>query len=172
MTTSKDIQKEFIKAYLKPTLKEYGYKTSGQTWWKSMGDFFIVINLQNSQWNSNEELSFCLNIGVALTEKLADKEKKKVSYFDVITTLREDAYLTEERRQIKKEKGGWLGYKITDTTNTCDFIADFKIDLEENILKQLDQLRTLKDCVLFYEKFDFWGKILKQQIEECEMRIN
>jgi hypothetical protein len=171
MTTSKDIQKEFIKSYLKPTLKEYGYKTSGQTWWKSMGAFFIVINLQNSQWNSKEELSFCLNIGVALTEKLADKEKKKVSYFDVITKLREDAYLTEERRQIKKEKGGWLGYKITDATNTSDFIADFKIDLEENILKQLDQLRTIKDCVLFYEKFDFWGKILKQQIEECEMRI-
>ena len=38
-----------------------------------MGDFFIIINLQNSQWNSKEELSFCLNIGVALTEKLADK---------------------------------------------------------------------------------------------------
>jgi hypothetical protein len=172
MTTSKDIQKEFIKTYLKPTLKEHGYKTSGQTWWKSMGDFFIIINLQNSQWNSKEELSFCLNIGVALTEKLADKEKKKVTHFDIATPVREDAYLTEERRQIKKEKGGWLGYKITDTTNINDFIIDFKIDLEENILEQLDQLKTIKDCVLFYEKFDFWGKNLKQQIEECGLKIN
>ena len=172
MTTSKDIQTEFIKTYLKPTLKEHGYKTSGQTWWKGMGDFFIIINLQNSQWNSKEELSFCLNIGVALSEKLADKEKKKATYFDVATPLREDAYLTQERQKIKKAKGGWLGYKITDKTNINDFIADFKIDLESNILKQLDELKTLKDCVLFYEKFDIWVDNLKRQIAECGLSIN
>jgi len=73
--TAKDKQTEFIKTYLKPTLKSHDYRTSGQTWWKNMGDFFVVINLQNSQFNNKEELSFCLNIGVALTEKLADKEK-------------------------------------------------------------------------------------------------
>lgn len=170
--TAIEIQTDFIKTYLKPTLKEHGYKTSRQTWWKNMGDFFIVINLQNSQWNNKEELSFCLNIGVALTEKLADKEKKKATYFDIATQLREDAYLTDERQQIKKAKGGWLGYKITDTTNINDFIADFKIDLEENILKRLNQLRTLKECMLFYEKFDFWGNELKRQIEECGLKIN
>jgi hypothetical protein len=170
MTTSKDLQNEFIKKYLKPTLKEHGYKTSRQTWWKNMGDFFIVINLQNSQWNSKEELSFCLNIGVALTKKLADKEKKKASYFDLATLLREDSYLTEERKNIKKIKGGWLGYKITNATNINDFITEFKIDLEQNILKQLDKLKTLKDCVQFYEKFDIWGNNLKKQIEECGLR--
>lgn len=172
MTTSKDIQTEFIKTYLKPTLKEHSYKTSRLTWWKNMGDFFIVINLQNSQWNSKEELSFCLNIGVALTEKLADKEKKKATYFDIITLLREDDYLTEERQQIQKSKGGFLGYKITDTTNINDFIAYFKIDLEEHILKQLDKLKTLKDCVLFYEKFDFWGYSLKRDIERFGLKID
>ncbi|MRX41556.1 DUF4304 domain-containing protein [Flavobacterium sp. LC2016-23] len=172
MTTAKDIQIDFIKAYLKPTLKAYGYKTSGQTWWKNMGDFFIVINLQNSQWNSKEQLSFCLNIGVALTEKLADKDKKKATYFDLATQVREDAYLTEERQQVKKSHGGWLGYKITDTTNLTEFIADFKIDLENNILKILDGFKTLSDCVTFYEKFSFWDENLKRQIEECGLRLN
>ena len=172
MTTAKDIQTDFIKTYLKPTLKEHGYKASGQTWWKDMGDFFIVINLQNSQWNSKEELSFCLNIGVALTEKLADKEKRKATYFDLAIQLRENAYLTEERQQKKKEKDGWLGYKISDTTNLNDFITEFKIDLEDNILRQLDQLKTLKDCVLFYEKFNLWSNILNKQIEECGLIIS
>jgi len=41
--TAKELQIEFIKTYLKPTLKLHNYKTSGQTWWKNMGDFFIVI---------------------------------------------------------------------------------------------------------------------------------
>lgn len=167
MCTAKEIQKQFINTYLKTTLKEHGYRTSGQTWWKNMGDFFLVINLQNSQWNSKEELSFCLNIGVALTEKLRDKAKRKATYFDLATSSREDVYLTEERQQIKKSKGGWLGYKITDTTNVNDFIADFKIDLEDNILKQLSDLKTLDDCIQFYSKFEFWGNNLKRQIEEC-----
>ena len=169
--TAKNIQTEFIKTYLKPILKINGYKTSGKTWWKSMGEFFVIKNLQNSQWNSKEELSFCLNIGVALTEKLSDKEKKKATYFDIATQLREDAYLTQERQLLKKGKGGWLGYKITGKTSLTDFIADFKIDLEDNILKQLDELQTLKDCVLFYEKFDVWGNNLKRQIEECGLKV-
>lgn len=171
MVTSKDIQKEFIKTYLKPTLKENGYKTSGQTWWKNMGDFFIVINLQNSSYNSKQELSFCLNVGVALTENLADKEKQKATYYDSAMPLREDAYLTEERQALKKSKGGWLGYKITDKTNLNDFITDFKVDLEDNILAQLDKFKSLKDCVLFYDKFEIWGANLRRQIKECGLQV-
>lgn len=52
MMNAKEKQTEFIKGYLKPKLKDEGFGTSGQTWWKNKGDFFIVINLQNSQWNS------------------------------------------------------------------------------------------------------------------------
>lgn len=170
--TAKDIQIEFIKTYLKPTLKGNGFKTSGQTWWKSMGDFFIVINLQNSQWNSKNELSFCFNIGVALTKQLVDKEKKKATYNDLAVQVRENFYLTKERQQIQKYKGGWLGYKITDQTNLTEFIDYFRIDLEDNILKQLESLKTLKDCVLFFEKSDHWGYNLKRQIEICGLIVN
>jgi len=163
--TAKDIQTEFIKTYLKPTLKNNEYKTSGQTWWKNKGDFFIVINLQNSLYNNKEELSFCLNIGIALTAILKNKEKKKATYFDLLTNLRENSYLSEDRIQIKKNKGGWLGYKITNNTNLTEFIDDFRIDLENNILKQLDKLNTLNDCVQFYDNIEFWGANLRRQIE-------
>lgn len=170
--TAKEIQIEFIKTYLKPTLRQHGYKTSGQTWWKNMGDFFIVINLQNSQWNSKEELSFCLNIGVALTEELADKEKKKATYFDLATQVRENAFLAEERRQAKETQGGWLGYKIANTTNVTEFVSNFKIDLENNILKTLDSFKTLSDCIRFFEKFGIGGEYLKKRIEECGLKLD
>jgi hypothetical protein len=78
--------------------------------------------------------------------------------------------LRQERQQKKKDQDGWLGYKITDKTNLNTFIFDFKIDLEGYILKQLEALKTLKDCILFYEKFEFWGNNLKRQIEECGLR--
>lgn len=170
--TSQEVQAEFIKTYLKPTLKANGYKNSGKTWWKDMGDFFVVIDLQNSQWNSKEELSFCLNIGVALTDKLKDKEKNKATHFDRATHLREAAYLTQERLELRKDNGNWLGYKITDKTNVSEFISYFKIDLEDNILKRLGELNTLNDCVAFYDKYEFWGNNLRRQIKECGIVID
>jgi hypothetical protein len=169
--TAKDIQADFTKTYLKPTLKQRNYLTSGQTWWKNMGDFFIVINLQNSQWNSKEELSFCLNIGIALTGKLNDPNKRKATYYDVATPLREDAYLSEERKKQKYRKGGWLGYIISGKTDLTDFVNEFKIDFEKDILPTLDKLQSLKDCVKFYEQFDFWSDVLKRQIKELNLTV-
>lgn len=168
---AKEIQTEFIKTYLKPTLKVYGYQTSGQTWWKNMGDFFIVINLQNSQWNSKEELSFCFNIGIALTEKLKDPNKKKATYFDIFTHTREDTYLSEIRKKGKYRESGWLGYKITENTNLEDFVNELKIDFESNILTILEKLKTLKDCVEFYGKIKIWGEILNEQIIKTGLKV-
>ena len=64
--TAKEKQTEFIKNYLKPTLKKFGYLTSGQTWWKDKGEFFNVVNLQNYSWNSKDSVDFRFNIGIAL----------------------------------------------------------------------------------------------------------
>lgn len=166
--TAKEIQTEFIKTYLKPTLKNYGYKTAGQTWWKGMGDFFIVINLQNSQWNSKEDVSFCFNTGVALT--LIDK--KKASYNDIFPPLRHEVYLTEKRRQFLKEQYGGLGYSIRDNTDLDDFIADFKVDFEGSVLKSLEELKTIEDCAVLYEKFQAEIFFKNSKFKNWKQQIN
>lgn len=163
---AKEIQNEFVKFYLKPTLKSHGYQTSGQTWWKNMGDFFIIISLQNSQWNSKEKVSFCFNIGIALTQNLRDVNKKKASHFDIVTYTREDTYLSDNRQKHSFRKDGWLGYLITDETNLAEFILELRIDIENEILNKLEKLQTLKDCVDFYGDFKIWGEILKEQIKK------
>ncbi|MCC9138936.1 DUF4304 domain-containing protein [Pontibacter silvestris] len=163
---AKDKQKEFIKTYLKPKLKEEGYNTAGQNWWKNKGDFFITINLQNSQWNSVESLSFCFNIGVALTEKIKDPEKKKATYYDAGAAIREDGFLPDERKKHKYRKESWLGYIITNDTDLEDFSRELKIDFEEAILPKLNNLDSLEDCLSFFKQFGFWGENLKKQIEE------
>jgi len=168
---AKEIQSEFIKTYLKPTLKSYGYQTSGQTWWKYMGDFFIIINLQNSQGNSKEKISFCFNIGIALTEYIKDPNKKKATYFDILTYTREETYLSESRKKSKYRKDGWLGYLMTENTDLDDFISELKIDFEDEILVILEKFKTLKDCVEFYGGMKVWGKILKEQIEKIGLKI-
>jgi len=166
--TAKDKQNIFIKDYLKPKLKELGFKTTGNNWWKNMNEFFVVINLQNSQWNEKNELSFCFNLGIALTEKLEDKEKKKATHFDLAVPLREDAFLRKDRLKHKYRQDSWLGYLINEKTEIEDFIKEFKIDFEENILPKLLRMESLNDCIEFYSQFDLWKDTFERQVEEVK----
>ncbi|NVK73132.1 MAG: DUF4304 domain-containing protein [Oceanospirillaceae bacterium] len=168
--TAKDKQIEFIKSYLKPKLKDEGFRTAGQTWWKIVDDFAIVINLQNSQWNSQESLSFCFNIGVGLTEYLKDPSRKKATYFDIVTKLREDAYLSDDRKKNKYRPESGLGYTVTSQTNLADFISELSIDFESDILPKLGSLKTLQDCLDFYRQFDFWGEQLQNQVDRLKLK--
>lgn len=162
--TAKDKQAQFIKSYLKPKLKDEGYRTSARTWWKFRDEFFIVINLQNSQWNEKNRLSFCFNAGVGLTANLKDQSKNPTQ-FDIITFTREDAYLPKNRNKHKFRKDSWLGYIMTETTNLEEFTKELSIDFEEHILPKLNRLQTLEDCVEFYGPMGVYGEMFKERVE-------
>ena len=162
----KEKEIQVINGYLKPKLKDEGFKTTGKTWWKDKGDFYIVINMQDSQYNNSDELSFCFNIGIALTKKIADPRRKKITYYDTVVCLREDSYLTVNRNKHKFRLGGWLGYLLTKDTNIEEFINQIKNDFEIDIFPKLNNLNSLDDCLDFYGKVDFWGDQLRMQISE------
>ncbi len=161
--TAKEIQTEFIKTYLKPTLKSSGYQTSGQTWWKDKGEFFTLINLQNFSWNSKESVNFCFNIGVALKAEFKDVEKKPTVH-DLTVYLREGFYLPHNRQEYKfKNK---TGYILTNHTDLTDFTSELKSDFENHIVPFLDNLNSLQDCIDKFEDITFWGDNLKKVITE------
>lgn len=167
--TAKDKQIEFIKSYLKPTLKQNGYQTSGQTWWRNEGDFFIIINLQNYSWNDKENVDFCFNIGIGLTATLKDIEKKKAVYNDLSIHVRESFYLPDDRQEHKYKSN--VGYSLRSDTDFEDFTKEMRRDLEKEILPRLDTLKTLKDCIDFYGGLQFWGDNLKRVISENHLSI-
>lgn len=166
--TAKEKQQEIIRSYLKPKLKEEGFKTSGINWWKRKGDFFLFINLQSLRWNSSDHVNFCFNIGVALTARLADPAKKKATYDDISAQVREEDLLPEDRKMHTYRKDSSFGYLITSDTDINDFIKEFRIDLEEVILPKLQSLNSLSDCINFFEPFGYWGYNLKMTIEALE----
>jgi len=161
--TAKEKQKEFIKTYLKPTLKLHGYKTSGQTWRKEKIDFFNVINLQNYSWNTKENVDFRFNIGIALKATLKDKQKKKATYTDLTTNLDEGTFMPDRK---KRKFANNQGYSIDEKTDLDEFIKAFKTDFETYILSALEEPETLTDCVNFYKQFPIWGDNLKRVIKE------
>jgi hypothetical protein len=147
--TAKEKQTEFIKPYLKLTLKQNGYQTSGQTWWKDKSDFFSIINLQNYSWNSKECVDFRFIIGIALKATVKDEQKKKATYNGLTTHLDEGTFFPD--RKI----GNNQGYSITDNTNFNKFIVAMKTDFETYILPGLEEPKTLADCIKFYGQFPF-----------------
>lgn len=161
--TAKEKQNIFIKTYLKPKLKEWGYQTSGHTWWKDKGDFFNVINLQNYSWNTKYEVDFRFNIGIALKATLKDINKKKATYNDLIVHLDEGAFLPNRK---KRRFGDNQGYSITDRTNLIDFKNSLGKDFEIHILPKIEKPITLSDCIEFYGKITFWGDNLRREIKK------
>ena len=161
--TAKEKQAYIIKIYLKPTLKTFGYQTSGQTWWKDKGDFFNVINLQNYSWNSKDSVDFRFNIGIALKATIKDKQKKKATYNDLTTHIDEGAFLPDRKNRTF---GNNQGYSISDQTDIDQFIISLKNDFETYILPGLEEPKTLTDCVRFYEQFTLWGDNLKRVMAE------
>ena len=164
--TGKEIQKEVIKVYLKPTLKDYGFKTSGQTWWKDKGEFFTLINLQNFSWNNMDSVDFCFNIGIAIKANVKNIDKPTVH--DLTVYLREDFYLSHRLFNKFRNK---TGYTITDKTNLENFIKSIKTDFEDKIIPFLENLNSIKDCIDKYGEVKFWGDNLKKVINEHKIQI-
>lgn len=167
--TAKEIQTEFIKTYLKPTLKNFGYQTSGQNWWKDKGDFFTLINLQNFSWNSKDSVDFCFNIGVTLKATMKDTDKKKPTVHDLTVYLREGFYLPDNRQEYKFRNK--TGYILTNQTDLGEFTDELKKDFENHIIPFLDKLNSLQDCIGKFGDVTFWGDNLKKVIAENNLVV-
>jgi hypothetical protein len=163
--TAKEKQLDFIKVYLKPTLKQFFYKTAGQTWWKDKGDFFTLINLQNFSWNSKDAVDFCFNTGIVL--KVEIKDTNDINKKPMTVYLREGFYLPAERKEHKYRNK--TGYEITNQTDIGQFISELKIDFEQYILPYLENLNTLEDCLSCFGEITFWGDNLKRVIKDSNI---
>ena len=159
---AKEKQTKFIKLHLKPFLKSRDYKNSNQTWWKDRGDFYNVINLQNFSWNSKDKIDFIFNLGIALKATLKDRTLKKVTHFDCVTHLGDVAFLPDSKN---RRFGSNLGYEIKSETDLDDFMISFFNDFSNYVLPKFEEPSNLKELIVFYKRFEFWGTQLEKQIE-------
>ena len=167
--TGKEMQLKAIKEYLKPLLKQQGYSTKGQTWWRDEGDFFIIINLQNFSWNLRDDISFCFNIGIGLKATM-ENPNGSPGFHDLTVGLRQGAYLTKPK-EFNKHRNQ-TGYLVKTGDDFDEFVNIVTADLEHDILPKLSTLKTLKDCVDYYEASPFWGDNLKRILIENNIPIH
>lgn len=164
--TAKENQEILIKTYLKPLLKENGYKTMGYNWWKKNENFYWVINLQNFSFNTKDKVDFCFNIGIALEKLIADKTNKKITGYDIAIPCREQSFIFKNRQEHKFRKN--LGFHIESNTNMEAFKTEFIIDFEKNILPILESLNSIEKCIDFYDKMPLWKDTFRKLVEKNE----
>lgn len=152
---AKEKQAEFIKFFLKPILKQFGYHISGQTWWKANKEFYYVINLQNYSWNSKDNVDFRFNIGIALRATVKDNVKYRPTHYDMVTYSNEDKFILNK---INKSFTTNLGYVINDNTHFIDFCEAISLDFKNQILPSLEKLSNLQEVLEFYGQSTFGVK--------------
>ena len=145
--STKEKQKQFIKTYLKSTLKQWGYQTSGNSWWKDKGNFLICIYLVNSPFNYAGQVSFSFEIGASPKKDNASKKLNRRDYYFHI--FYENKFMSPERLVHKFRTRGSIN--MDEKTNLSEFIAEMKIDFECEILPNLEKLQTINDWISFYE---------------------
>lgn len=82
MSSAPEFIEQIVKAGVTPTLKPLGFRKSGRTFRRTVESAVQVINVQSCKWNTADEASFRINLGVFFPEifyALYGKEGGKVS---------------------------------------------------------------------------------------------
>jgi len=163
---AKDKERQVIARYLKPTLKAAGFRTRALTWWRFSEDICLILNLQNSQWNSKDHVSFWLNFGPALSSAV---RAGHVSHYQNVASVREDSFLPEVRRRSRIHRSG-LGYCIDMETDVDLFIEEFSVDVEEYILPAIGRLTSTAAWLewLRKAKADFWVEQIERKLASLQ----
>lgn len=155
--TAKEKQLTFIKDSLKELLKNEGYKTSGNKWWKLNGPFFNFIELQNFSWNSQNSVDFCFNFTTGLTSDIKNADKPTIH--DGIPYIRESYFKVTESDYWK----GANGYHIDDKTDLNKFTEPVLNDFKSLIIPKFSLLTNKESIARFYSD-EFWGPRVKQSL--------
>jgi hypothetical protein len=82
--TTRNFQVEFdnlIKEIVNPALKKIGFKKSVRNYKKSINDIVQVFNIQKSQWNSVDEVTFTFNVGFFSSEIFLETNTRPLPNF-------------------------------------------------------------------------------------------
>ena len=67
--TAQDAYKELIRDHVAPSVRAPGFKGSGATYHRRVGEDWQIVNFQRSAYSDREEVRFTINLGVGLTSQ-------------------------------------------------------------------------------------------------------
>lgn len=61
---SHNMMRKLVGQHVSPTLRNKGFRKKGLVWNRNLGDIVHVLDIQPSRWNTKDEKSFTINVGV------------------------------------------------------------------------------------------------------------
>lgn len=159
---TREFQKEFddlVKGTITPFFKELGFKRDRHCFNKKTNDIIQVINIQKSQWNHVNNLSFTFNIGFFNSDIYKDSWEKEEPKF-----IREDDCQVHFRLgHITKKRDYW--YELNEKKSKADLENEIKDHLNnylKPILADNQTLNSLKELVIKNADFKLTTSIVTQ----------
>lgn len=149
----RDFQNEFddiVKEIIIPFFKELGFKRNGKSFNKKINDIVQVINIQKSQWNHQDNLSFTFNIGFLNEDIYRERWNKEAPKFVRVY----DCQIHFRLGQLTKKMDYW--YELNENRERIDLgneIMNHLIKYLKPILDDNQTLNSLKDFLKRYESF-------------------
>jgi len=141
METLYEKRDTILKDIIKPYFKEAGFKILGATFNKPEDGFIKVCNFQNSGFNSEDHVSFYLNIGIFFPNVFNEKILKNIKPYECQFSLRTDL-LT----------GANQSYDFTLLTDFNKLKYTIQTDLTQYIIPFYRSLQSLDDCLAILPK--------------------
>lgn len=136
-----NVLKQIIKDTITPLFKAKEFKKKGNNFAKVFPDFAWVVNIQNSKWNTKEEIEFIFNTGIFSDKVFGTFYKSEPPQFptEIFSVLR--LSVTE----LKGHSDEW--YKLTSTTEIEEVKRQVQRDIEHVIFPHFEQFQTIEDLI-------------------------
>jgi len=136
---------EILRNVIFPFFKEHGFKRNGNGFNRKTKELIQVVNVQKSQWNHQDNISFTLNIGFLDAEMYVEDWSKEIPKF-----VREyNCQIRFRLGQIAKGNDYWyqLDKSIEKANLEIEIYTDLKTHLKP-ILEKYTELNSIKDFIL------------------------
>ena len=137
---TRDFQKEFddiAKGTVIPFFKGLGFKRNGNGFNRTTNDIVQVVNIQKSQWNHADNVSFTFNIGFFNSDIYKDSWDKDEPKF-----IREyECQIHFRLGHITKKMDYW--YELNEKRTATDLESEIKNHLDNFLKPILDDNQTL-----------------------------
>lgn len=138
-----------VKEVAKPLLKAEGFRTKGNDWWKEFEDFYLLVHLENSRWNSSlMGVRFTFRYSACKKENLQGEVHKQwiydQDYIEQQYFLPYGGYLEPFSDILGYEIGGMYHYLPKDEP-VDEIVERIRKDFEDYVLPRIRQVHTYED---------------------------
>ncbi|MDX8355366.1 DUF4304 domain-containing protein [Cognatiyoonia sp. IB215182] len=114
-------------------LKQAGFKKRALNWTRQTEEFYSLINIQRSQWNSHEQLRFFVNVGLHPLDFDNPPNTKSPKTFEFWARLRSDDLLSNTPG----------AFEIHEDTPISDLITELTY-IVKALVEELNQIRSVE----------------------------